>query len=64
MEYTNDIICTVGYVKKQEEIKNEKKVLKKLKKNKILSLAISLFFVLVLADVVLVTNFIKILSTI
>ena len=64
MEYTNDIICTVGYVKKQEEIKNEKKVLKKLKKNKILTLAISLFFVLVLADVVLVTNFIKILSTI
>lgn len=64
MEYTNDIICTVGYVKKQEEIKNEKKVLKKLKENKILSLAISLFFVLVLADVVLVTNFIKILSTI
>ena len=60
MEYTNDIICTVEYI---NEKKNKRNLREIIRQNKILSIAISLFGVLFITDAILITSFMKILST-
>lgn len=60
MEYTNDIICTVEYI---NEKKHKRNLMEIIRQNKILSIAISLFGVLCITDAVLITSFMKILST-
>ena len=62
MEYTNDIICKVKYIGESQKLK--KNLWTRIKENKIITIVTIVFAILVIADVVLLSNFIKILSTI
>ncbi len=62
MEYTNDIICKVKYIGESQKLK--KNLWTRIKENRIITIVTIVFAILVIADVVLLSNFIKILSTI
>ena len=62
MEYTNDIICKVKYIGESQKLK--KNLWTRIKENRIITIVTMVFAILVIADVVLLSNFIKILSTI
>ena len=69
MEYTKDLIARVRYgeVNNKIYVQNKsrvKKLLKKMKKHKIITTSIVLFFILAMIDGMLVFHFINLLETV
>lgn len=69
MEYTKDLIARVRYdeVNNRIYVQNKsrvKKLLKKIKKHKIITTSIVLFFILAMIDGMLVFHFINLLETV
>ena len=69
MEYTKDLITRVRYgeVNNKIYVQNKsrvKKLLKKMKKHKIITTSIVLFFILAMIDGMLVFHFINLLETV
>ncbi len=69
MEYTKDLIARVRYdeVNNRIYVQNKsrvKKLLKKMKKHKIITTSIVLFFILAMIDGMLVFHFINLLETV
>lgn len=67
MEYTNDVIFNVKYNEQDDRgyFKKDKwttRLLSKVKQNKILSILISLSIIFIIADCIMIINFINILK--
>ena len=58
MEYTNDIICKVKYIGESQKLK--KNLWTRIKENRIITIVTIVFAIFLIADVVLLSNFIKI----
>lgn len=69
MEYTNDVVFDVKYNKKEGTLKfgNKKwtrKIIKKIKDNKIITIIVSFCTFLIMADVILIARFFELIKTI